>query len=362
MANRLQVAPRELIVRDFHDLDLVTRLGATWEMERALLQVAVTSHAHGGHGAFRGRRFVDTTEDHVARAMGLNAEAERARRQRWIDEIFDWTREAIAGRAPHFAVNPDGQPLFGIGLFRWLMVEPREVLRGLVLGGHRDAPEWRRRAQARYGVRIGYGKAHPVNLERMAAAGLTGETLARQGHEQQLDALRAEGILLPDDTLLGGPVQAMYVRYQEGPGASDDAAILFAGRLHGPSAALGCCLADAMDTMEKYTAHPTDADEDLARLIEREAPALAPSEDDVVRLTFLASTPPDLVNILPDSTMRHFLQVDDAVNQSVLESHFLWLTGRPWAPMRTGHAPRMDTDELYRYVEQRLDQEGLDGR
>ncbi len=62
MSSRLKVAPRDLIVRDFHEMDARTTLATTWDMERTLLEVTVASHAHEGHGAFNGRRYVDTTE------------------------------------------------------------------------------------------------------------------------------------------------------------------------------------------------------------------------------------------------------------------------------------------------------------
>lgn len=357
MTKKPRIAPPDLIARDFRELDGRTIIDGTWSLERALLEIAVTSHAHAGHGAFQGRRFVDTTEDHVARALGLDARAEKEQRQRWISEVRAYAEAAIRGDAPRHTVRPDGFPLFGIGMFRWLEVDPREVLVGLVVGGLRDNPEWRRKAQEAYGIAIGYGEAHPVNVERMAEEGLNGETLAREGHAHRLDDLRAEGVVLPEGTPLGGDVQSLYVRYQEGPGASDDAAVLFAGRLHGIGAAVGCYLADAIDTLEKYTPVYADQDEQIAAMIRERAPDLGVTDDMVVRLTYLASTPEDMLDTLPDSTMRHFLERDLAVDQSILQSHFLWLTGRPWSRMRMGHHPLMDNAALYDYIETRLAQD-----
>jgi hypothetical protein len=354
MSQKPKIAPGDLIARDFRELDGRTILGATWTMERALLEIAVTSHAHAGHGAFQGRKFVDTTEDHVARALGLDARAEKEQRQRWITDVRVYAEAAIHGRAPRFAVTPDGMPLFGIGLFRWLEVEPREVLIGLVLGGLRDNPTWRRTAQSEYGIEIGFGQSHPVNVEKLAAAGLNGEMLANRGHGDELDDFRADGIILPPDTPLGGDVQSVYVRYQEGPGASDDAAVLFAGKLYGIGAAVGCYLADAIDTLEKYTPVYADQDDEIAEMIRKEMPSLEVTDQMITHLTYLASTPPSMQSTLPDSTMRHFLERDLSVDQSILESHFLWLMGRPWKPMRMGHHPLMDNVGLYNYIEDRL--------
>jgi hypothetical protein len=358
MSRKPRIAPPDLIARDFREMDGRTILGATWTMERALLEIAVASHAHAGHGAFQGRKYVDTTEDHVARAVGLDARAEKEQRQRWITEVRQYAEAALRGDAPEYAVTPDGMPLFGIGLFRWIEVQPRDVLVGLVLGGLRDNPVWRRRAQEEYNIPIGYGEAHPVNVAQMAEAGLNSAELANHGHEDRLGELVNEGIILPKETPLGGDVQSVYVRYQEGPGASDDAAVLFAGKLYGIGAAVGCYLADAIDTLEKYTPVYSDQDDEIAEMIRRTAPDLGVTDAMIVQLTYLASTPPDKLHTLPDSTMRHFLERDLSVDQSILESHFLWLTGRPWKPMRMGHHPLMDNDELYRYIDDRLKSEG----
>lgn len=349
-----KIAPQDVIVRDFHELSGRTRLRCTWPMERALLEIAVASHAHEGHGAYQGRKYPNTTEDHVAQALGLDARAERQQRQDWIDDVRAYAEAAIDGKAPKFAVDTDGNPLFGIGIFRWLEVEPRDVLIGLALGGLRDNPTWRRKAQETYGIEIGYGEAHPVNIHAMEAAGLDGYSLSQEAHEKDLPDLRARGVILPDDTTPGGDIQNMFVRYQTGPGASDDTAVLVAGLLYGVGAAVGSYLADAIDTLEKYTPVHKDQDDAIAEMVRERMPDLV-TDAQVVHLTFLASTPPDMLDTLPDSTMRHFLQEDPGVDQSILESHFLYLTGRPWLPMHMGHYPLMNNEELYKYVEDRVE-------
>ena len=140
------VAPAELIIHDFREMDRKTQLATTWALERALIELAVTSHAHEGHGVFRGRRYVDTTEDTVARALGLNPEAEKRQRQAWIDDIRRYAELAVDGRAPEFVVDENGLPLLGISACRSTRVKPDGVLRGLLIGGNRDAQAWRRRA------------------------------------------------------------------------------------------------------------------------------------------------------------------------------------------------------------------------
>lgn len=354
MSNRLKVAPRDRIVRDFEELDARTTLAATWDMERTLLEVTVASRAHEGHGAFNGTRYVDTTEAHVARALGRDSDAEAAIRQRWIAEVSEYADAAIAGHAPRFAVTPHGMPLCGVGLLRWIEVEPSDVLKGLVIGGLRDRASWRRKAHERYGIPMGYGQIHAVNLDRMAEAGLDGEALARQPHEDDLDALRRDGVIV--DEARNGPagVLPMYVRYQTGPGASDDAAILAAGRLHGIGAAVGCFLADALDTLEKYTVPCLDQDFRLATRIRERMPDLDVSDEEVVRLTGLASTPPEMRDTLPDSPVRALLQRDRQLDQCILESHFLWIMERPRKPMSMGRHPTLDSEALYAYIDERI--------
>lgn len=353
MSNTPKTAPPDLIVRDFHELSGRTRLRCTWPMERTLLQIAVASHAHEGHGAYQGRRYPNTTEDNVAQALGLDARAERLQRQRWIDGVRSYADAAIAGKAPSFPIDRDGMPLFGIGVFRWLEVNPREVLIGLAAGGLRDNPTWRRKAQAAYGIEIGYGESQPVDVRAMDRAGLDGYSLSQEAHEEELPELRAKGVILPEGTPPGGDIQNMFVRYQTGPGASDDTAVLAAGLLWGVGAAVGSYLADAIDTLEKYTPVHTDQDDLLAQMIREKMPDLV-TDAQVVQLTYLASTPPEMLDSLPDSSMRHFLQADPGVDQCILESHFLYLSKRPYLRMEMGHHPLMDNETLYRYVEDRV--------
>jgi hypothetical protein len=353
---RSGVAPADLIVQDFRELDRKTQLATTWPTERALLEIAVASHAHEGHGVFRGRRFVDTTEDAVARALGLDPENEKQRRQRWIDDIREYAERAVQGNAPPYAVDSEGMPLLGISAFRWIRVSPDDVLRGILIGGYRDAPEWRRRAEQAYSTSIGYGKLHPVNLEKMWDAGLNANTLAHQAFGDRLEDLSREGVILPDGTPTGGDVQPLYIRYQVGPGASDDMAVLAAGRVFGIGAAVGAYLADAADTLEKFTPILSDQDEQIAEMIRDRRPELAPSDAVITWYTFISSVPPGMEARVPDSTMRHFLQRDPAVGQSLLESHFLYVMDGPWSYQRTGRDPMMDNRELYGFLEDRMRQ------
>ena len=357
MSSKRRVAPTHQIISDFRESNQRISIAGSWHLERALLQILVASHAHSGSRAFHGKRYVDTTENDIVRALGYDLRTERRMRQDWINAVGRYADAALEGKAPPFAVDIDtGLPLFGIGLLRWLKVDPADVLTGLLLGGLRDMPEWRKRAQDRYDITIGYGRTHPVNLDRMSAGGLDAGLLAHEDNEDRIAQLIEEGIILPDSSPVGGEVQTLYVRYRLGPGASDDCAILAAGKLFGLGAAVGCFLADAVDTLEKFVTEHNDWDAVIAERIRQHPNAPVIDDDDVVYLTFLASTPPGMERRLPDSTLRHFLERDRAVDLSLIESHFLYLMDHPWEMLDTGNEPMMTNEELYRFLEERMTQ------
>src|SRR5260370_26248973 len=69
-------------------------------------------------------------------------------------------------------------------------VEPRDVLRGLYLGGLRDRPETRLETERRYGGAIGAGGMFYVDREVMRRMGLDGERLAHGSHAREIERYR----------------------------------------------------------------------------------------------------------------------------------------------------------------------------
>lgn len=344
------VAPAEIIREDFAALDARTVLRCSHDVEELLLMQSVEGHAHAGHGLFYGRTYPNTTQDDVARALRRDPEAVKAARQLLIDEIRGYVELAIGGKAPDFACNPAGEPLLRCGSLRNLAVDPPGVLKGLYAGGLRDDPEIRRRAGSKYGIEIGYGQCRLVDRKALAALGITGYELARSPHEHEIDRLEEAGLFATEN----GPDSAyMYVRHRLGPGASDDAAIVMAGKLWGLSAAVGCFLADAVDTLEKFVPEYSDQDADISVIIgeARSTDGLTP--DDAVDLAYLASIPEDMEGSLPDSSLRHMLEVDRKVDQCALESHLAFVSGRPFSRMDLDHG-ECDNLEFYDYIERRL--------
>lgn len=344
------VAPASLIREDFIALDARVTLRCSHDVEQLILIQSIEGHAHEGHGLFYGRKYPNTTVDDIVRALRFDAAMVKTARQGLIDEIWEFVRQAIAGESLRCACNADGQPLLRCGTLRHIEIEPAGLLRGIYAGGLRDDPEIRKLASQRYGVQMGYGRCLLVNQEVMQSLGLDGYRLAKVAHEHELGDFERAGLFASAD---GEHVQYMYVRYQEGPGASDDAAVVMAGKLWGLSAAVGCWLADAIDTLEKYVPVYSDQDSDLSLYVEDNFADLGLTRDDAVDLAYLSAVPPDAVDWLPDSSLRHFLEIDRKHDQCALESHLAYVAGLAFARMELDHG-QCTNDEFYDYVERRF--------
>jgi hypothetical protein len=148
-------------------------------------------------------------------------------------------------------------------------------------------------------------------------------------------------------------VSYQYIRFHEGPGASDDAAIVAGSLLFGGSVSVGVFLADAIDTLEKYVpaGEYGDRDWDLAKEIERGYPDLNLTMDDVYALTHVARGAED--GSVPDSSLRHLLRADRKVDQCAIEAHLLAASGEPYAPLSLGHR-KVPSDQFYAEIKRRV--------
>jgi hypothetical protein len=348
------VAPAEKLRQEMRYLQSRETLRTRQDVEEMIFVQSLTGRAHEGHGGFAGRRYVDTAEDDVATALRLDPWSVRADRQALLDSIRAYARRAMAGKADSYLVDEEGEPLLGIGFFRFMPVTAHDVLRGLYLGGLRDTPEARIAAEMRYGVTIGTGKMFFVDTNVMRRLGLNGDRLAHEDHEDEIEAFREKGLIVDTPPAPDNAVNYMYIRFHRGAGASDDAAIVVGSLKWGSSVSAGVFLADAMDTLEKYVPldRYSDQDADLAREIERDYARLDVGPEDVSALAFLGRAG-DGKDALPDCSLRHMLRVDRTVDQCVIESHLLAAMARPHAPMALGHE-RFPSEEFYRIVEQRV--------
>jgi hypothetical protein len=356
-APRRGVAPADLIQEDFAGLKSGVVLRTNLDVEDLLLIQSVEGHAQEGHGAFRGRRFVNMTTAETVRALGRSPRAVAADRQELIDEIRAWADRGMAGEAASRLLDEEGEPLLGVGLFRTCDVKAPDVLRGLYLGGLRDDPEIRLETEKRHGVRMGGGACYLVNVQVMEKMGLDGEALAHGEHGGRIEEYRSRRLIVdePPDRATEEDVRWLYIRHRRGGGASDDAAMVAAGLLHGLGVGLGCFLADAIDTLEKFVPWERygDQDSDLARHIERKFGDLGLDLEDVYRLTAISAVPEGQAAEVPDSSLRYLLAVDRKVDQTALESHILFVEGGEYAPMDLA-IERAPSERFYRWVREQI--------
>lgn len=345
------VAPPNLLKDDFNALDSKAILRCSYDIEQLLMMQSVQGHAHEGHGAFYGRRYPNTSMDDIARALRMDPLIVKEDRQELIDEVRDFVSRAVAGEKLRFACNEENEPFLRCSALRNFEIDPHGVLQGLYLGGLRDDAEIRSKAHQKYGVEIGYGKCFLINQKVLKKLGLDGYKLAREPHEQEIDFFEQAGLFAHNGD---HNVDYMYIRYVLGPGASDDAAILFAGKLYGISAAVGCFLADAVDTLEKYVPEYSDQDSGISDYIEATYPNLGLTRDDAADLAYLASIPREMQGHLPDSSLRHMLEIDTKQDQSAIESHLCYIAGRPYSPMDLDRGECTNI-ELYEYIETKLE-------
>ena len=346
------VAPADIVRRDFAEMDAEETLRCSWDVEELLLMQAIEGHAHEGHGAFHGRRHPNTTVDHIARALRRDPQAIRAARQALIDDIRRYAERVIAGERPEL-LDEEGVPLLTISTLRHLHVAPEDVLRGLFLGGLRDDPDVRKEVEKRTGWTIGGGRGYVVNTVVMQQMALDGYRLAKEAHEHELDEFRKKGLIVGAEHAHAPHVHYMYIRHRVGPGASDDAAMVMAGKVWNLGVAVGVFLADAVDTLEKYVLEYGDKDREIAEYIRQNFKELQMDWEDVYRLTFLAAVPTERRDEVPDSSLRHLLRVDRKHDQCALESHLLYVQRRPYAPMVLAHEG-IPNRKFYAYVEERL--------
>jgi hypothetical protein len=331
------------------------RLRTTEQAAENILMQSCEGHAQMGHGAFAGRRFPNTEIDDIVRALGRNPTIVAEQRQNLIDEVVDWVDLALEGKAPPTLVNEDGDGLIGCGLLRHIDVDPPDVLRGIYLGGLRDDSEVRAQVERQHGIRIGGGRMRFIDTDVMEKMSLNGDALARGSHADKIDAYKSQGLIVDDPGPAGRDdrIRYMYVRERVGGGASDDTAIIAGGKLYSPSTALGVFLADAIDTLEKFVVDYADQDDDLARHIEQNFPDLNLSIDDVYRMIWINAVPSGQEDTVPDSSLRHLLQIDKHADQTALESHLAYVMGRPFSPMTLGHQDIPNTD-FYAWFEARM--------
>ncbi len=349
------VSLSDLVRRDFEQLDRRTTLRTTWAVEQLILIQSIEGHAHEGHSVFNRVKFPNATMDDITQALRLDPAAVTEDRQDLIDDIVEYVDRALEGVEQPALVNAAGRPLLEMSTLRFLQVDPKDVLRGLYLGGLRDDADVRHATEQERGVVIGGGRCYHVDFAAVRREGLNGYELAKGEWAGKIEELRGKGVIVDSGSGERPEVSYEYIRHRRGPGASDDAAIVGAGLLWGLGVAVGVFLADAIDTLEKYVPVYSEQDGDLAKRIGAEMTDLNISDEDVRKLTFVGAVPEALTDEVPDSSLRHLLDVDRGLDLCSAESHLLTTMGVPTPRIGLSHE-RLDSLKFYDYVRRRIDE------
>ena len=348
------VAPKELIQADYELLKSYEHLDTTPQIEDLLFLQSLEGRAHNGAGVFENRPFVNTTIDDVVRALGRDPDEIKAARQRLIDDIVLYAMDAMNGEKREKLLTENGEPLLGIRLFGERHVNPRDILRGLYMGGLRDNPDVRKEAEKVYQTKIGGGRCYVIDVKTMLAMKLDGEKLAEEAHEEQLEEYVKCGLIVATEGAVDPKTQRyFYIRHRIGPGQSDDAAMVMAGVLYDPDVALGVFLADAIDTLEKYAPVFRDQDGNLSYQIARGFNGLKITMDDVYELVSLAAIPEPEEHMVPDSSLRYLLSIDPRSQSSAFRTHLDFIEGKPVIPLPVSYKRILST-QFYEYINRRL--------
>lgn len=326
-------------------------LDARPEISRLLFHQTLTGHAGEGHVTFReaNRSYPNVTMDDICLALGEDPTRIKEQRQRVIDEVFTYVRNAIEGNSPrnaqdeHLLANEQGQALAGLALPGGIPIikNPLDVLRGMVLGSIVDDYSWRLKVTERYGTPMGGGACFLIDYQTLLQQGLTIRDLANSSDTlpervqrlgihtngdtpQQLttklvDHYVDRSIIVPGDNLpTSRRLVNGYLRFASGKGISDDTAFITAGVFFGMDFAWGVYLADAVDTWDKFvpTFREGGWDHQLGVRVRDEFSSrgidLGFTEDDMIN--FLHNCAKNRYGdrgAIPDSSQRYFLQKDD---------------------------------------------------
>ena len=81
-------------------------------------------------------------------------------------------------------------------------------------------------------------------------------------------------------------------------------------------------------------------------------PDLNITDDEVLSFIYLIAIPKEAKKY-PDSSQRYFLQIDKETNITTLESHYRFLTGKPYPHFKISYE-RVMNEEFYRYISKKV--------
>ncbi|MBI1968754.1 hypothetical protein HYS49_02485 [Candidatus Woesearchaeota archaeon] len=362
---------KSLVKTDLSQMVIESQLSLQRDLYEALLVQSVLGHAQKGHKAFfqGGVRYPSATITDILEAADLDVEKIKSKRQRLIDEVFDWAELAQDDKTNRLLLK--GKPLLGIGFFQNMEVDPWFVLKGLALAGCMDNYGWRMKTFDRFGGRtregkpldIGGGETYLVEAEvlweRLQENSLYIEQLGLQGHTDA-DLLQLQPTLTTDSS---PSAEVIYVRRKAGLGTSDDTAMIMGGVMmqqegekQARSTLLGIAIGDGLDTYDKCVLHPVTGgyDELLALQLREELPDLV-SDEEIMQLIYSAAKGNG--KYVVSSSHKRLIQIMPGADplQTTIEHHLKFLEQGNYPRFRIGFE-RMASEEFYGEVRRRMEQ------
>lgn len=342
-----------------------------------LLPQSVCGRAQNGHGMFFDEQsgpasFPDATIDDVILAvgseeLGLQSRQVRFQRQQLLKELGNFLDRVLSDEVVSFGPvdDPERNPL-GIKFLEGVSFEAASFFKGFILCGLMDNWKLRRTTADHFKVTLsgeplilGAGESLVVDREKFLQAGLTEQIASeKEFGAEELDNLRDLGVIIQESA--GRPPKkavGMYFRRMVGLGISDDAALIYLGKIYGEAAMYGGLLADAADTYDKYVeVYVTGGYDELlvASLLSRLGGLDSfVSKQEIRRLIYFsakANEPPLDIS----SSHRRLLQIEPGGKVSTFLNHLCYVRGDKPARIPLGYN-RFDSDKFYRGISQRAE-------
>ncbi len=317
----------------------------------ALLVQSIHGHAIEGHCKFReaGQSFPQATIEDIVIAAGLDLPAIRSERQKLVDQVYTWANHALENKNMTRLVL-DGEPLLGALFLRDYVVEPKEVLKGMVLAGFMDNYDTRQKTVQHYkktfngrDLEIGGGETHLVNSKQLLMFLGSPKALAEAEHDlEALDYLRRMDVIVDKR---GTGVTGTYIRRKIGPGTSDDMAFVTIGKRHGVGAMLGAFVVDAIDTYDKLVQYPIvgGLDEQLGAHIQQSWKSMygkpLMTEGEIMEVIYFAAKD-NTPKLGVSSSHRRFVEIPEGTernSKATVELHIKYVLGQSLPKFRIGY-------------------------
>lgn len=270
---------KSLIREQFKSLDSSLLLGIADKVRPLLIPQTVYGRALMGHGSFKGASRPDISMPEVIEAIGLDSAKIRYERQVMMQDFLSCIDDLIDGKKKKLT-NRKGEAIYGVNFLQDFELEvDRDFFKGGALVGRMDLPYWRQQTVKSNPMnlkgkplRIGCGEELPINLEKLRELNLTVNDLSTKPHNFGTRShLRKVGLIVAGDNLTNELFENHFMRYAEGCGVCDDAALVSIGLIYGQHAMVLGFGVDGTDTYTKFCENTVSGgfDEHIGRHIER---------------------------------------------------------------------------------------------